>query len=130
MPRNVLIECLVRHGGGSFDVPFVCGNRTRRERWNSVQVRGGQQNEFPVWRPDNLGCAVPRMELSIRVDGVPLERPLSVRLVDGYIRGPDTARHPQYSCDLSDRLPVHGHHYDQSGCALYLGVALAIVPLY
>lgn len=43
-----------------FDAPFVCGNRTRRERWNSVQVRGGQQNEFPVWRPDNLGCAVPR----------------------------------------------------------------------
>ncbi|EFN69375.1 hypothetical protein EAG_01115 [Camponotus floridanus] len=68
-------------------------------------LRGGQQNELPVWRPDNLGCAVPCMELSIRVDGVPLERPLSVRLVDGYIRGSDTARHPQYSCDLSDRLP-------------------------
>ncbi|KYN10826.1 hypothetical protein ALC57_17026, partial [Trachymyrmex cornetzi] len=76
-------------------------------------LRGGQQNELPVWRPDNLGCAVPCMELSIRVDGVPLERPLSVRLVDGYIRGPDTARHPQYSCDLSDRLPVR-EQYDRA----------------
>lgn len=78
-----------------------------------VQLRGGQQNELPVWRPDNLGCAVPCMELSIRVDGVPLERPLSVRLVDGYIRGPDTARHPQYSCDLSDRFPVR-EQYDRA----------------
>lgn len=70
------------------------------------------------------------MKLSIRVDGVPLERPLSVGLVHGYIGGPDTARHPQYSCDLSDRLPVHGQQCDQSGSALCRDVALAIVPLY
>ncbi|KAI4495412.1 hypothetical protein M0802_008802 [Mischocyttarus mexicanus] len=96
LPQNLPAESNRR----SLDTSSVCGNRTLPDEIR-FGVRGGQQNELPVSRPDNLGCAVARMELSIRADGVPLEHPLSVRLVDRYIRVPDT---------VHDIRTIHGIH--------------------
>ncbi|KAL2716161.1 hypothetical protein V1478_013837, partial [Vespula squamosa] len=103
--EHVLQNILLQHSRAesnrrSLDTSSVCGNRTLPDEI-CFGVRGGQQNELPVSRPDNLGYAVARMELSIKADGVPLEHPLSVRLVDRYIRAPDT---------VHDIRTIHGIH--------------------
>ncbi|KAL2739962.1 hypothetical protein V1477_011351 [Vespula maculifrons] len=99
--RNILLQhSRAESNRRSLDTSSVCGNRTLPDEI-CFGVRGGQQNELPVSRPDNLGCAVARMELSIKADGVPLEHPLSVRLVDRYIRAPDT---------VHDIRTIHGIH--------------------
>ncbi|KAF7404923.1 hypothetical protein HZH66_003829 [Vespula vulgaris] len=79
--RNILLQhSRAESNRRSLDTSSVCGNRTLPDEI-CFGVRGGQQNELPVSRPDNLGCAVARMELSIKADGVPLEHPL-IREID------------------------------------------------
>nr|KAF7431745.1 hypothetical protein H0235_004669 [Vespula pensylvanica] len=78
--RNILLQhSRAESNRRSLDTSSVCGNRTLPDEI-CFGVRGGQQNELPVSRPDNLGSG-------------------------------HRSRHPHYSWDPSDRLPVHGRRY-------------------